>query len=516
MSDRSKDTARVILMVKLNRFMSIILILVFTCSCCSCSKDSNNDFDGTRFANTRKISVLSDSSDKELEKHIHDAVLRDCNIDVFFFPSKYYELDYGFVPDISYTENFNKVTTFYRTNAVKNISAYLKENDEHLSSLKNMLGEENIYFCSDDHSEVWYLKACRQDVDPMVTFIRKDWLDKLGLKAPSTRKELYDCLIAFRDNAEKLLGKESEKMIPFFADSEPNVSCKPLIDSFFDPSYDERTFYENGYCRTTQIGYRDALKTLNVWNAEHLLPEDFSSIRPGTKESYEPIENGYVGAFCARYDYLYINGENSHINALHKNRGDNAGYIAVNTFENAKGEYTYWQEDYLEETCRVIYMPVSCADPQACLVYLNWISNPSNIAAMKNVASVNSSGRSTLDSYLITCQGHYQDEGEAAVPVSEPARQTALSVKKIHHGNKCIRYGASYFDYIKESDMYNRSYPGSTGQFTCKAISIPDGKFDKLYEELYEEYVNNGAGKIHDVRCDEWEKVVEKENLLPR
>ena len=496
---------------RLIRTISMILILSFVCLLCSCAQN-DNDFDGTRFAKTRKISVLSDSSDKALEQFIHDSVLRDCNIDVVFFPPKYYAQDFSMVPDVSYTEGYDKVTAFYRMNSVINISPYLDKYAGSLSDLKNMLGEENMYFCSDDHSEVWYLKSRRPEIDSRVTFIRKDWLEKLGLKAPSTRQELHDCLTAFRDNADKLLGEDASKIIPFFADSEPNVSCKPLFDSFYDPDADAMTIYQNGYCRATQKGYINGLKTLNEWYLEHLLPEDFSTIRPGTKESYEPIEKGYVGAFCAKFDYLYMNGENSHISALRKNRGEKADYIAVNTFENASGEYTHWQEDYLEEACRIIYMPSTCSDPLASLVYLNWISNLSNIAAMKDVASVKSSGKSTLDSYLITYQGHYPDEGAASDPALELAKQTALKVKKIHQGNKCLRYGAGYLSDTK----YSSAYPGSTATYTCKAIRLPEGQFAGSIAQLYDEYSKCGAELIYSIRFDEWKKVVDDHNLEPR
>lgn len=46
-----------------------------------------------------------------------------------------------------------------------------------------------------------------------VTFIRKDWLDNLGLEVPTTSQELYDVLVAFRDKDPNGNGKKDE--IPF-------------------------------------------------------------------------------------------------------------------------------------------------------------------------------------------------------------------------------------------------------------------------------------------------------------
>ncbi|MBR3050642.1 MAG: hypothetical protein IKG61_04250, partial [Selenomonadaceae bacterium] len=39
---------------------------------------------------------------------------------------------------------------------------------------------DDIYYCDATGSEVWYLPTCDLEPDAGVTFIRKDWLDKLG------------------------------------------------------------------------------------------------------------------------------------------------------------------------------------------------------------------------------------------------------------------------------------------------------------------------------------------------
>ncbi len=271
--------------------IAFVLVIAFAISLCSCSFN-NNDYDGKRFAKTRKISVMTSMPDDPLADYIHDKVLADCNIDIEFVSSGYFIMDYGVIPDISYMGNANKITTYYRMNSVLNIAPYLDEYDQNLTSLKELLGNENIYYCTDDPSEVWYLTPKRVVPDSQVTFIRKDWLEALNLEVPSTRVEFHDCLLAFRDNADILLGEDASEIIPFFIDNEPNISCKPLFDSFYDPSISDQEFYEHGYCRVTQPEYKEGLQTLNEWYHQNLLPEDYQLIRPNTKEAYEPIENG--------------------------------------------------------------------------------------------------------------------------------------------------------------------------------------------------------------------------------
>lgn len=489
---------------------SLLLVLSFMCSLCSCT-GNRGGFDGTKFASTRHISVLADSPEDPLADYIHDQVLADCNIDVKFVSSDYFSMEYGIVPDIAYTGNADKITTYYRMNSVKNISPYLEANDQAFSDLKGLLGDENIYYCTDDRSEVWYLKAKKNTPDSGVTFIRADWLDVLGLDIPSTKEEFHDCLIAFRDNADLLLGEDASEIIPFFVDNEPNISCKPFFDSFYDPSISDCDFYIHGYCRATQDEYRDALITLNEWYHQDLLPEDFQNIVPNTKESYEPIENGFVGAFCAQYDYLYKNGENSHISALQKNKGKDARYIAVNTFENTDGEYTYWQEDYLEDNSRKIFLTSTCSDPLACLVYLNWLSNPENTDKLRTYSYDSSS----LESFLIIYQDIPVSENDAADTDCELALDTALSVKVIQRGNKCVRYGPDVFASVKSDIDLNAAYQNSTSLFTCGVISAAEEDVEAVYSDLVILYALSGSKVIFDFRVTEWNKVIVFGNMEP-
>lgn len=483
-----------------------MLMVLLSCSLCSCS-DVNSDFDGKRFSKTRHITVLAESPDDELAGFIHDSVLSECNIDVEFVSSDFFIMEYGVVPDIAYMSYSDLITTYYRMNSVKNLSPYLAEYDNYLTDLKALLGE-NIYSSTDDPSEVWYLTAKNPEPDYRVTFIRKDWLDALGLEAPSTREEFQDCLIAFRDNAGLLLGDDAANIIPFFMDNKPNVSCKPLFDSFYDPYISDRDFYLHGYCRATQDGYHDGLQTLNEWYHQDLLPDDFQSIRPDTKEYYEPIEKGYVGAFCNKYDYLYKNGSDSHIRALHENRGNDAGYICVNTFENAYGEYTVWQEDYLDSGIKKIFMPSTCSDPLACLVYLNWLSEPDQIEKIGGYAENNASVHVSPNDFLLTYQRSYSDGLSAGDNDCVSAMKTAESLKVIRRGNKCIRYGYLYLMYIDSDTDYYSLYPDSTGIFTCDVICAPGGMFESVFSDEIQRYANSGAFEIFHLRRSEWDKVM--------
>ena len=226
--------------------------------------------------------------------------------------------------------------------------------------------------------------------------------------------------------------------------------------------------------------------------------------------------NIHVKKIDTKYDYLYVNGDNSHINVLHNNCGDNADYIAVNTFENCYGEYTSWEEEYLFEGGNKIFIPSTCSDPLACLVYLNWISNADNIKAILNANSGdNNIDPFTGDRYLLTCTGvnHIADMVDGS-PV-EQAKQTASEVQYIQRGNKCVRYNTSVFVYINTEIDIENTYPDSTKNFICKVIGSADGDFERVYNEQYEEYLTYGAYWIVGIRAGEWDKVMVRGAMIP-
>lgn len=485
-------------------------------SVCACTKTETN-FNGTRFDETKHISVLVDQltdfdsqynvNTSKTAKYIHDTVLNDLNIDVSFVEADKLNFENGVAPDITYYQNYNIITTYYRMNGVINLAPYLDQYSSSLKNLTGLLGDQNIYWCTDNKDEVWYLTPKEYVPNSRVTFIRADWLEKLNLKTPETKEELQKCLIAFRDNADKLLGAESSNMIPFFIDNEPNVSAKPVMDSFLDTDIEDMNFYLHGYCRAAQPGYKDGLKLLNDWYNKDLLPKDYQNIKPGTKESYEPIEKGYVGAFCAKADYLYENGDNSHIKSLYDNCGKDAKYVAINTFEDKNGKYNAWDEDYLYESITKVFIPNTCKEPLACLIYLDWISNEDNIKAIINANSdAYTDDPYTSERYILTYHGINVDlyDKENA----DLAIKTAEDVNIIQRGNKCVRYWPTAFQFANSEYDIESLYPDSTKQYTCAMVGVAENEFDKVQKEKFQTYLNEGTYVLLTIRNDEWNKVM--------
>lgn len=121
--------------------------------------------------------------------------------------------------------------------------------------------------------------------------MRKDWLDKLGLKIPTTIDEWYIVLKAFKDKDPNGDGTANE-----FAWDGTGINM-------LAPAWGIRTtFYRNP--KTDKVAYgllepefKDYLTTMNRWYSEGLLPR--TAVYTDSKATETNINSGLVGSFKA-------------------------------------------------------------------------------------------------------------------------------------------------------------------------------------------------------------------------
>jgi len=83
------------------------------------------------------------------------------------------------------------------------------------------------------------MPARRMDIGATATFIRKDWLDKLGLPLPTTFDEFYNAITAFK---QKDPGGVGNLLIPFAMEAyDPSISwsAATILDAYLGPMSQE-------------------------------------------------------------------------------------------------------------------------------------------------------------------------------------------------------------------------------------------------------------------------------------
>jgi putative aldouronate transport system substrate-binding protein len=105
-------------------------------------------------------------------------------------------------------------------------------------------------------------------------FLRKDWIDKLGLKVPATLNEWHDVLVAFRDRDPNGNGKKDE--VPFG----PGSPGPTAFGSAFNlPVGIPEWWYDSSgkvYHVYTSPQYKQVIQTMSQWYKEGLLDQELN------------------------------------------------------------------------------------------------------------------------------------------------------------------------------------------------------------------------------------------------
>ena len=124
--------------------------------------------------------------------------------------------------------------------------------------------------------------------------------------------------------------------------------------------------------------YSDLLYFSCLISWEHykgLVWKDFPLYGAGDTTEDNMMKAGYVGAFMHNWDYPYRDGqEGIHAN-LQKLVGEDAAFIAVESFKNDADIYRKYLSAPVD---RKVFFPSTNTEPLASLLYLNWLANIEN------------------------------------------------------------------------------------------------------------------------------------------
>lgn len=516
----------------------------------------SKELENGRFTETRQIVVEiydrgndggSDPENNMYTEYIKKGMLEEHNVEVTFKKvprwTEVEELNNllaaGTAPDICVTYSYPTVLTYAKMGGVIDLKNYVEDYREEVPNLWNWLGEDNIYWDKNPKDgTLWAIEGRRAEQQRIVTFVRKDWLEKLNRKEPTTRQEFEDMLVAFQENAELLLGKDADKMIPFSVSYDIGWRASNLITSFMDPEITDKEFYVNGFDdrMVTQNGTKEAVRLLNKWYNQGLLWKDFALYGSGDTTEDDKIKAGYVGAFMQSWDQPFRNGDDSYNANLLRNVGEDARYVAVDCFENSEGKYAKWL--YSSAGDRKIFFPVTNDEPLASLLYLDFISKPETIkflqageegvthnvlesGAIEIIAAtgdaIQNSGKN-ID-YTITCNGvNFGDEKLAALSLAygyagaDPelvmaadkiARQDGLSPKNVNVGDIEAEAGVGDTLTAKRDQLFDQ------------AVVAKEADFDTVWDSLMSEYLSAGAQDIMAERQQKWEEYFGEATMLP-
>ena len=538
----------------MKRILSLVLVLAMIATLGITNAFAADDgFVDGKFTETRHITVEiynrnndggTDPTNNVWTEYLKKGMLEKYNVDVEYVSvGRWTEkediaqlLADKSAPDISYTYEGNTIISYANMKdengnpGVVDLAPYLEEYKDYTQNIVALLGgEDNLYYDKDPVTgSVWMIEGVRADTSRITTFIRKDWLDTLGLALPTTEEEFYNALVAFRDNADKLLGENADKMIPYSVSTDIGWRNDLMSVSKVAENIDDNTLFVYGYDDRHLLypGYKEGIRVLNKWYNEGLVWKDFGLYNDSTVED-DNMKAGYVGAFMHNWDYPFRNGEDCINLNLQRNVGENAMFVPIDCFQNDAGITRKFMGAAVGSD-RKVFFPSTNDEPLASLLYVNFISDPEVIkylqtgkegvnfemtedGAYKTLPAtgewVKNSG-SNID-YTMTCNGIYLGEAtNATMALNYPGIPTDLVIQANEYGKNNGRYPLHFNVGVIESEIeVGSSLNTKRDELLTKAVTASVEDFDAVYDELMADYMNIGGQDIIDERIEKLQAI---------
>ncbi len=283
----------------------------------------------------------------------------------------------GTAPDVCLTYSGDIVANYRDLGGLTNLAPYV---DTLLPDLKAFLGADTAISGKDlimrnvntQTGELFSVPARRMNLARCNTFIRKDWLDKLGIAIPTTTQEFYDALVAFKTQDPGGVGKD--KVIPFTMTSDVQWRASNLLESFVDPNLSRKDRWVNSPLETSYLlpGYKEGVRFLNKMYNAGLVDNQFMLYKDDT-DSDNLIKSGVVGAFIHNWDQAYRDTPGL-LRDLKVNVPD-AEFISIDPFENSAG---VTEKGSYDAAGLNIFVPATSKNADGALRYINWLSKFEN------------------------------------------------------------------------------------------------------------------------------------------
>jgi len=316
---------------------------------------------------------------------IKDKFLKDENIIVVFEPVPRSEEEQSLInlmaagnpPDVCMTYSINNITKWGEMGGVFDLSPHL---DTNLKNLKEFLGPDPALPGRDlihrnmnaKTGAVYSIPGRRLNTARLNTFIRKDWLDKLGLPVPKTKEQYFNALRAFKERDPGNVGRN--KVVPFSMPKDVRWQAGTILESFIDPNISVQDRWVNFVADRYFLipDYKDGGRFLNRMYNAGLIDPDFPLYKDDLPMS-NLIKSGVVGSFIHNWDQIFRESEKL-VTDLRKNVPD-AEFIAVDCMESSDG---VTHKISYDPAGVFVFIPKSSKNPEAAMRYLNWLAKYEN------------------------------------------------------------------------------------------------------------------------------------------
>lgn len=406
-------------------------------------------------------------------------------------------------PDIVFTYDLPTVYNYVRYGGLADLGKPL---NQYGKNLKKYMGKEVLDLGVFNGAQ-YTIPAKRILYGAINGYIRKDWLDKLGLPLPKTTQGWYNTMKAFK---EKDPGGLGDQVIPFAMLTDPqNIlwASQLLVDSFKG-----KMTYEQSQCLPEWLmpGVKDAMRFMNKMYHEGLISPEFALDRDSQKYNRD-IQQGRVGYFISSFDQPYR--INPGLSTELKKNVPGAQLVPCDPFVNSQGKRlkrVYDQKGFY------IMVPKSSKRVVEAIKYLDWMARPEVLDFLVNGEKgihyqeyrdgvpmkilVDGEKRLTDDIAIIVNGKDFGDPEKniKALAFGNPGyeKESIESYKMSITGDK---YVYPVFPIESEAKLKNSLFAKGAEIFV-KSLVVKPANFDRTYDTLVQEYMNMGGRQVMEDR----------------
>jgi putative aldouronate transport system substrate-binding protein len=351
-------------------------------------------------------------------------------------------------------------------------------------------------------------------------FIRKDWLDKLGLPIPTTRDEFYNALVAFKERDPGGVGKD--RVIPFTMTVDVRWTAGIIVDSFIDPYLSAKERWINTVIDRNVLlpGYKEGYRFLNKMFNAGLIDRDFPLYRDDqTLENL--LKAGFAGSFAHNWDQIYRDNTKI-LEDLQKNI-PGAELIPIDAIPSIDG-LTHKRGS--PPTSLYWFIPKSAKNPEAAIRYANWLSRFENYnflqigqqginheivnGAPKMISAAgpwiqNSAGNGD---YAFVLNGY--DLGDPDLNARMLANSYAWPPEVIMEAYRISSTNANPGPFIPvkllAATPYHQTLINKAGVLYSESVTARPENFDRVWDDGIRDWLASGAQAIIDERREKYPK----------
>ena len=412
-------------------------------------------------------------------------------------------------PDICKTSNNPLIKTYISGGGMTDITALI---DAYGDNIKTLLGDAHLKEISIE-GKIYYLPHLQNGITGRTTWIRKDWLDALGLEVPATAEEFHEVLKAVKEQDP---GNVGAALIPFGMMRQTYSNWADTVMPGFlsgDPTPEKLLMPFQMWPEA-----KDTMRYLNTLSNEGLLTDEFI-IDKDDSMFKQKIARGEIFAFIAAGHYPYHSAYGSLYDQLRAAYPE-AELASIDTFRLSKDVPTIMYGGSNPVYQYKFFIPAASSNAELGVKLLNYLSS-------EEVYLTGGLGVEGVDYNLVNSVAVPIDAEKYAerIPWIEPQFATMAKPfprpadKELFLENYIKDFNPDYHDQIRREAKFLADLTNYTPTLTlptpvsdrvtsmlnsfwddeiAKIITAPAAQFDAVFDAAINEYKAMGGDEKHE------------------